>query len=93
MKDERIIYGFCTWWDSIDKAGDKGIPCCPKCKSNLFEMESIEIWNAKVAGFDYNHKGYKNFIDWLRGKCFKTYKMAYANYQEETGQTIENFKL
>lgn len=91
-QDERIVYGMCTWWGSIHEAGDKGIPCCPHCNSNLFEMPSIKVWNHAVEQHEKNgHAGYSDFINWLRGKCFNTYQKAYDAYYKETGKSVEGF--
>lgn len=78
MKDERIAYGAtCSWWDSIHKVGKSSgslsIPCCPYCKGVLFEMSNEKEWfrgvdtYARVSG----KEDYRQFIEWLRGKCFK----------------------
>lgn len=73
-KDERVVYGAnCSWWDSIDQADTKpsGLPCCPCCGGVLFEQPSEAGWWAQVATFEANsHDGYRDFIEWLRGRCF-----------------------
>lgn len=82
-KDQRIVYGICTWWDSIDKAANKdGLPCCPHCGSPLFEMSSIEEWNSKVNEHEKKDPGYAKFVEWLRGKCFKNYGTAREAYRQ-----------
>lgn len=73
MKDTRIVYGArCTWWDSIDKIGKLpgGLPCCPHCNSPLFEMESETEWFDSVDRYAQTHPGYREKIEWGRGKCF-----------------------
>lgn len=90
MKDKRVVYGFCTWWGSIYEAGNKGIPCCPYCNSNLMEYPSIEAWNKDVEKHEVNgHPGYIAFIQWLRGKCFKNHKIAAQEYFKETAIEID----
>jgi len=77
----RIVYGAtCTWWDSIDKvaATDSGLPCCPHCRGVLFES-SNDDWEAQTMKHNEKHPGYKEFIAWSRGKCFK--KISHAMCQ------------
>ena len=77
--DSRIVHGAgCCWWDSITKSSKNGeLPCCPHCGSILFETDNIDEWYKQVD--EYNKTvsyDYKVFIDWLRGKCFKTLEEA-----------------
>lgn len=92
MKDNRVVFGaVCVWWDTIDKA-DKisetiPIPCCPHCRNVLLEVGTIEEWDNNVDRYEKeNHPGYKAFMDWLRGKCFKNIKDAKAAYNSEGGE-------
>ena len=76
----RIVYGAnCTWWDGIGKASQlpNGIPCCPFCKSVLFEFPNLEAFMAGSDKYEADgHPGYKNLLIWQRGKCFKTMGIA-----------------
>jgi hypothetical protein len=80
MKDTRIVYGAgCTWWDSIDKVGKhpKGLPCCPHCNSMLFEMDGPDMWWSGVAAYEAKgNPGYREMIEWMRGKCFPSIAAA-----------------
>lgn len=82
--DPRIVYGAgCSWWESISKIATKSVkiagddeamelPCCPHCKGVLFEVASEEVWWANVAAH-IERSGetfYREFIEWVRGKCF-----------------------
>jgi hypothetical protein len=79
--DTRIVYGaHCAWWDSIEKVGTRPfrtgapgtMPCCPHCKNMLFEMPDQKTWWDGVDKHEQNgNPGYRAFIEWLRGKCFK----------------------
>lgn len=87
-KDTRIVYANgCTWWDSIDKVSTVGplkIPCCPHCKSVLFEVPSLEIWNEGVDSYTRSaDPNYRKFMDWLRGKCFKDHETAREKFNSE----------
>lgn len=78
--DRRVVYGArCSWWETIDKAdqlpsprGD-GLPCCPHCRSVLYEVPSEAVWlgpaldQYEAAG----RPGYRAMIEWGRGKCFR----------------------
>ena len=84
MQDTRIVYGArCTWWDSIDKIGHVGnhvsnLPACPHCRSVLFEMPSLAIWQKGVDAYadTRSDPDYRDFVAWLRGKCFPNYAAA-----------------
>jgi len=80
-----IAYGFCTWWDSLDKVGrlTNGLPCCPVCNSVLFQIPEAE-WFRQVEEYEAKKlPGYRNFIEWLRGKCYPSYPVAFAAYEAE----------
>ena len=82
--DERVVYGVhCVWWDSIHQTVNReGLPSCPYCGSVLFEMASEKIWFKKVDRYEKDgHPGYRKFVEWLRGKCFKTYDVAWKVYK------------
>lgn len=92
--DARIVSGArCTWWDSIDKAGKipprsgsailSGMPCCPFCGRVLFEVASIEEWNANVERYCAQADAIPNYralISWMRGKCFPDLDAARAAF-------------
>lgn len=70
---ERIVYGArCTWWDSISNVATKasGLPCCPHCGSPLFEQPDERTWWAGVDAYERDaHPGYRELIEWSRGRC------------------------
>ena len=87
MKDKRIAYGAgCTWWDSIQKVSVQaaGLPCCPECRGLLFEMESIDAWFGQVDRHEIEapEPGYRGLVEWLRGRCFPSYTIARAAYDQ-----------
>lgn len=87
--DSRIVYGaLCTWWDSIRQAAQlrNGLPCCPYCSGPLFECPSEEDWNAIVEDCERAHAGYTAYITWARGRCFKSWPLARAQYAKERGR-------
>lgn len=82
-EDTRIVYGAtCTWWDSIHKIGLRSsLPCCPKCRGMLFEMNSEKIWWKNVEAHESaGNPGYRKLIEWARGKCFRDMKELTAAY-------------
>jgi hypothetical protein len=82
----KIVYGVnCVWWDTIDKCvtRENNLPCCPHCKSVLFEASSEEEWYKKIDNWEETHPGYKKFMDWLKGKCFKTRGIAEEQYKNK----------
>lgn len=89
-KDTRIVYGArCSWWDSIDKVGNRdGIPCCPHCLNVLFEMSSIDEWQQGVDKYNLTHTGYAELVAWARGKCFPSFSKAAQAYRAETGKEV-----
>lgn len=76
----RVVYGaHCTWWDSIMKASKlpTGIPCCPFCKSVLFEFPDLDAFMEGVDKYERDgHPGYKELLKWQQGKCFQTMEDA-----------------
>ena len=82
MTEEKlIVYGAkCVWWDSIDKAGKiqgqsgHSLPCCPYCKGVLFQQSESDWWFAVQKFENEGHKGYREFIEWQRGKCFPKFE-------------------
>lgn len=73
MTDTRVTYGArCTWWDSIDKVAKtpSGLPCCPHCGGVLFEVPSETEWWEQVDRCALIEPGYREFIEWLRDRCF-----------------------
>lgn len=92
MNASKIVYGAnCTWWDSIDKiglaksSGNHNLPCCPHCKSVLFEVDNMDAWMKGVEAHEQNgHPGYRNLLLWMRGKCFNSMNEAEKAYELET---------
>ena len=92
LNDTRIAYGAsCTWWDSIYRVGkiekkyEAPLPCCPHCKSVLFEVPDERTWFIGVDNHEQDgHPGYRAMIEWARGKCFANLidlEFAYNNRQ------------
>lgn len=64
-----------------------GLPCCPHCKGLLLEVPDMDSWMSSVRKHDANgNPGYVVFVEWLRGRCFKTMLEAKAAYTADTGQ-------
>lgn len=83
------------WWDTIDKTSridyhNSHIPCCPFCESVLYEVPDEAAWWRGVDKHELDHPGYRHFIEWSQGKCFRTIRLALAAYNKETGK---EFKL
>lgn len=99
---ETIAYGVrCSWWDDKDNVGAVGsgkfpdLPCCPHCKGMLFEIPKPE-WVAGLDRFDANHKGYREFIAWRRGRCLRNLSesdvlIQLAKFTAETGLRVEGW--
>lgn len=84
--DTRIVYGAtCRWWDSIDKASStdgSGLPCCPICGGVLFEVPTAEAWWRDVDDFEADgHPGYRELLEFTRGKCYKSMDAATAAWE------------
>lgn len=94
--DERVVYGArCVWWDGIEKVGKitasngASLPCCPHCRGMLFEIPTPTEWWASVEKHQKNgHPGYREFVEWLKGKCFPTIDAAKATYEAKPGRTV-----
>ena len=80
-----IVYGACcVWWDARDKAATLdgepgGLPCCPNCPGVLFQVEEREWW-ACADRKEATEPGYRELIEWLRGRCFAEFAEARAAY-------------
>jgi hypothetical protein len=91
--DTRIVYGArCTWWDTIDKVNKNrvGLPCCPHCRSVLFEMDSIEEFMGGAREHEkLGHPGHVEMVEWMRGRCFPTWEEALQRYKERGDQPCQ----
>jgi hypothetical protein len=91
VKTLKVVYGAdCMWWDTIDKVAinKSDPPCCPHCGSALFEVESIEKWWEGADAYEKaNQPGYRKFLEWSRGKCFKTFDEGWAAYSSDDRMT------
>lgn len=81
-----IVHGArCLWWDSIEKSAkhDSGIPCCPHCRSVLFQIEERH-WMEGARRYEADgHPGYVALLLWSRGKCFPDLKAAQVAFARE----------
>ena len=95
MTDTRIVYGSkCCWWDSIDKIatiGELRLPCCPHCKGPLYEAATIEEWYKDVDAYARaEDPKYREYVDWIRGKCFRDYPTAREAFDNEQNRRHRN---
>lgn len=87
--DSRIVYGAgCSYWDDIENAGTMTtavpFPCCPHCRGVLYEMPSEAIWMSAVDQYEASgHPGYRDLVEWMKGKCFRSYDHAQAARAQE----------
>ncbi len=74
MKDARIVYGMCTWWDTIDQCSKlpSGLPCCPHCGSVLFEAANEKEWWQGVDEAEKTNPGHRAKVESWRGRCSRT---------------------
>lgn len=94
-QDNRIAYGaMCTWWDSIHKVGSAGhgplgsLPCCPKCKGVLFEVDNETQWFVGVDAYERDgHPNYRHMMEWGKGRCYPDLKALERAYVQSTGSS------
>jgi hypothetical protein len=91
--DERIAYGVgCTRWDSVGKVAvskKSGLPVCPHCGGLLMEAKNEKEWFDCADVYEKGgHRGYRKFMEWMRGKCFKSMEDASLIYESETGELV-----
>jgi len=88
---DLVVYGVnCMWWDDIENASTNPncLPCCPHCGSILCEQYKT-TWEKQVNEYELNdNPGHKNFIAWLKGKCFKSIHEATNAYYKATGVAV-----
>lgn len=88
--DTMVVYAArCTWWDYKSQAGRlaSGLPCCPFCRSVLFETELAD-WDRNVIaagpppeGHPAHGVDYPKFVGWLRGRCRPSIAAAVAEFK------------
>jgi hypothetical protein len=84
-QDLMVYSAHCTWCAPISKASklESGIPCCPHCKSVLFQMERAD-WDKGVVGFIASNgdHAYPSYLEWVAttDRCYRTYKEARAAF-------------
>jgi hypothetical protein len=94
MTDTLIVNGArCAWWDDISKTantgpGRQGLPVCPHCRSPLFQHEPEGWWQGVDRHEANGNPGYRKFIEWLRGQCFRNYGDALAAYRKENPEAL-----
>jgi len=93
--DDRIVYGFfCVWWGGIEEAGKHHsgtpyLPGCPHCGNGLMQVDDPKVWWDGVDRYEKDgHPGYRDFISWLKGKCFRTREDAKAAYESKPGRKV-----
>lgn len=78
--DTRVVYGFfCSWWGGIEEAGKHHsntphLPGCPHCRNGLLQVDTAKIWWDGVEAMNAKVPGYKDFISWLKGKCYREHE-------------------
>lgn len=76
-----IVHGTaCTWWDSLDKAGQRMLAdggdgvvvlACPHCGGNLTQPVTEQAWTASMAQYEAcGIADYRVLMAWGRGRCF-----------------------
>lgn len=95
--DTRIVYGFhCSWWGGIEEVGQHfsgtpHLPGCPVCGHGLMQVDNAEAWWKAVDVKAETVPGYRDFISWLKGKCFfgadgRGFRDAVAAYNAKPGR-------
>lgn len=91
--DPRIVYGItCTWWGSIalaEEAVADGPPCCPVCRGRLWEVATRADWDVSAQEAEADDRdGYVAFLEWIEGRCFRSWDYAADRYLEEQGVRV-----
>jgi hypothetical protein len=96
--DTRLVYGAtCFWWGLIGEvsttpvAGSAikgGLPCCPHCRGMLYELDTEAEWWLGVDAQEAKEPGYRKFIEWTRGRHFRTVAQARAKYEEHLNEQM-----
>ncbi len=92
----RWVYGAkCFWFGPIEETKrigttkkNKGIPCCPHCAGDLYQMRSATAWWEYVRNHDKKKPGYLNLMEWVRasGIHFQSYALALAAFNDHNSQ-------
>lgn len=71
----------CTWWDSLTKAAlEHGQPVCPHCGRPALRFPEKLWWERIDYHGNSSAPGYRQFVEWLRGRCFPNERQARAVY-------------
>ena len=67
-----------------------GIPCCPYCKSPLFQVEEEKWWKEAAIHEAKGHPNYVDFAKWKESqrKCWPTLAEAAVEYKQATGKEV-----
>ena len=69
---------------TVKTGGGGGLPCCPVCRGMLLEVPDEATFIARAQKWeDDGHPGYVVFIQWSKGKCFKSLTAAQSAYAAE----------
>ena len=71
---KRLLwYGFCTFWtDDWSKilTVGSGIPCCPTCKRQGFQITARQ-WFEGAEKYGKDHPGYTGFLLQMKEECHR----------------------
>ena len=90
--EPRILHGAtCTWWGSRREAAvaawgrpNAGLPCCPQCGGELVDVRSEAIWWRHVSALEREGRPhFRQFVAWLRGRCFPSLTWARLAYERQ----------
>lgn len=106
QREELHVYASrCAWSGPISAVGlldtgdiqiagktvrNSGLPCCPYCKSVLFQCDESEWWRGAQ---EHDLKGHMNYVEFLKWKeaqprCWQAMEDAAVAFTEATGKPV-----
>ena len=77
----------CAWTGPIEKAGrqyDTGIPCCPHCRSAVYEGDKETFWRSAHHYERHGYPGYVALLKWIeqQPRCWQTLAKANSAFEQ-----------
>lgn len=82
----------CAWAGPIENVSTMGpgVPCCPYCKSVLFQAETATFWDGARKHEALGNTNYVEFIVWImeQPRCYPDFAVAGQAFTALTGKEI-----
>jgi len=89
----HVYAALCSWNGHISQiglAGEHRLPCCPHCRSMLFQIDEDRWQSGAREHEEKGHTHYVEFMSWCstNGKCWRSLEEAALHFERATGRTV-----